>query len=115
MFESIRAGLRTARSIDTSATAVLQPGDHPEVAPSTLAMLVDRSLKRPLQAIVPEYHGRGGHPVLIPVHVAEILIAADCPTGLGDFWFANQELCLRIAVEDPAIIRDIDTAEDLAR
>ena len=32
MFESIRAGLRAALRIDSNATVVLQPGDHPEVA-----------------------------------------------------------------------------------
>jgi molybdenum cofactor cytidylyltransferase len=93
---------------------VLQPGDHPEVAAATLTTLADWSLKRPVQAIVPEYRGRGGHPVLIPTAVAEILVAAECPTGLGDFWLANPDMCVRVPVEDPAIVRDIDTAEDLA-
>lgn len=114
MFESIRAGLRAAQTIDRAAVVVLQPGDHPEVASATLTLLADWSLKRPVQTIIPEYGGRGGHPVLIPAAVAAILVAAHCPTGLGDFWLANPDLCIRLPVDDPAIVRDIDTTEDLA-
>jgi molybdenum cofactor cytidylyltransferase len=113
MFESIRAGLRTARSIDPAATVVLQPGDHPIVAATTLAALVDSSLKRPDQAIIPEYQGRGGHPVLIPAPVVEIVVAARCPSGLGDFWLAHPELCARVPIGDPTVIRDVDTSADL--
>jgi CTP:molybdopterin cytidylyltransferase MocA len=115
MFESIRGGLRTARSIEAAATVVLQPGDHPEVAAPTLAALADWSLKSPVQAIIPEYLGHGGHPVLIPPSVVEILVATDCPTGLGDFWLTHPELCVRIAVNDATIIWDVDTAADLLR
>ena len=33
MFESIRTGLQAARELNPAATVVIQPGDHPEVAP----------------------------------------------------------------------------------
>ena len=113
MFESIRAGLEAARSIDPNATIVLQPGDHPEVAAATLTTLTDASRQRPVQAIIPEHAGRGGHPVLIPGHIAVILLDTDCPTGLGDFWADHPELCVRLPVDDPFILRDIDTPFDL--
>jgi molybdenum cofactor cytidylyltransferase len=113
MFESIRAGLRAAKSIDAAATVVLQPGDHPEVHRATLATLADWSLERPVQAVMPEYQGRGGHPVFIPAPVAEILIGADCPGGLGDFWLANPHQCVRVPVADAMVVRDVDKADDL--
>jgi molybdenum cofactor cytidylyltransferase len=115
MFESIRAGLRVAQSIDAAAPVVLHPGDHPEAASHTLAALAEWSLMRPDQAIIPEYQGHGGHPVLIPARVIEILLAADCPTGLGDFWVAHPELCFRVPVDDPTVIRDVDKSADLTR
>jgi molybdenum cofactor cytidylyltransferase len=115
MYESIRCGLRHARGIDPDATVVLQPGDHPEVAQSTLAALVDWSLKRPVQAIIPEYRGKGGHPVVIPQPVVALLLDADCPAGLGEFWADHPELCNRVEVEDSAVVRDIDTMDDLSR
>ncbi len=115
MFESIRAGLRAAQAVDRAATVVLQPGDHPEVAAPTLATLAEWSLKRPDQAIIPEYQGRGGHPVLIPPPVVEILVAANCPTGLGDFWLTHPELGARVPVNDASVICDVDTSADLPR
>src|SRR5262245_17554823 len=55
MYESIRAGLRAAHRVAPQATVVLQPGDHPEVAPSTLSGLSNQSIERPRQAIIPQY------------------------------------------------------------
>jgi molybdenum cofactor cytidylyltransferase len=113
MFDSIRAGLVAAREIDLQATVVLQPGDHPEVAVATLGVLVNCSLKRPVQAIIPEHDGRGGHPALIPPDVAALILEAQCPNGLAQFWLDHPESCLRIAVDDANILKDIDTPTDL--
>jgi molybdenum cofactor cytidylyltransferase len=113
MFESIRAGLRVALLVDPSATVVLQPCDHPEVASSTLRDLIAWSLKRPGQAILPEYGGRGGHPVLIPAHICATLVEADCSDGLKQFWADHPELCHRVPIDDPTVVRDIDTPADL--
>ena len=115
MFDSIRAGLLSAQSIDCDAAIVLQPGDHPEVAASTLTALTDWSLQRPVQAVIPEYEGRGGHPVFIPASVVQRILEADCPTGLGDFWAAHPDLAIRLAVGDRSILRDVDTPGDLGR
>jgi molybdenum cofactor cytidylyltransferase len=93
---------------------VLQPGDHPEVARATLDSLCDGSLMRPVQAIIPEYHGRGGHPVVIPADIVALLVEADCPAGLGEFWLDHPELCHRLPVDDAGVVRDIDTVDDLA-
>jgi molybdenum cofactor cytidylyltransferase len=114
MFESIRTGLQTVQRLDPSAAAVLQPGDHPEVATATLESLCNWSLKRPVRAIVPEYCGKGGHPVIIPPEVVALLLDAQCPAGLGEYWAEHPQLCHRVPVDDPAVVRDVDTMEDLA-
>lgn len=113
MFDSIRAGLRAAQHFDSTATVVLQPADHPEVALQTLLTLTDWSLQRPVQAIIPQHTARGGHPVLIPSKIVARLIDADCPNGLGQFWLDHPELCHRVTVDDPTVLRDIDTPTDL--
>ena len=113
MFESIRAGLRVALRIDAEAAIVLQPGDHPEVATSTLDVLTNCSLEHPDHTIIPEYDGRGGHPIIIPPHIAALLVNAECPAGLGQFWLDHPELCHRVPVDDPSVVRDIDTPADL--
>jgi CTP:molybdopterin cytidylyltransferase MocA len=114
MFDSIRAGLETARAIDPTAVIVLQPADHPEVAALTLSMLTECSIQWPSQAIIPEYRGLGGHPVLIPPTVAAYVLDDECPHGLGEFWKAHPELCKRVTVDDPRVCQDIDTPRDLS-
>jgi molybdenum cofactor cytidylyltransferase len=113
MFHSIRAGLKTAQELDPTATVVLQPADHPEVAKTTLTELTESSRQHAEQAVIPEFNGRGGHPILIPPAVIARLVVANSPAGLGDFWISYPEYCVRIAVADPSVIRDIDTPEDL--
>jgi len=113
MFESIRAGLCAACDLDPNATILLHPADHPEVAPNTLALLQDWSARCPAQAVLPQIGAHGGHPAFIPAQIALLLVIADCPTGLGDFWRANPELCVRVPIDDPAALRDIDTPADL--
>jgi molybdenum cofactor cytidylyltransferase len=115
MFDSIRAGLCAAQSLDSTATIVLHPGDHPEVAPATLRALLDHSIQRTACAIIPEHTGHGGHPVLIPPSVVAQVLQTTCPEGLGQFWLDHPELCHRFAVDDPSILRDIDTPNDLPR
>lgn len=108
MFASICTGLRAAHDLDATATVLLHPGDHPEVAPATLNGLIDVSRNNPDLAVLPEYQGRGGHPVLIPPSIAQRILAADCPGGLREFWRDHPELCKRIKVDDPSSTRDVD-------
>jgi molybdenum cofactor cytidylyltransferase len=113
MGESICAGLRAAAAIDARATVVLQPGDHPEVAERTLRMLISESLMSPTQAVIPTYYGRGGHPAFIPGVVVQKILATSCPEGLKQFWADFPLLSRRLAVEDPSVVRDVDTPADL--
>jgi CTP:molybdopterin cytidylyltransferase MocA len=113
MFESIRAGLRAAQELDPSASVVLQPGDHPEVAPTTLDALAKLSSAERERAIIPLFRGHGGHPVFIPPAVVVRVLHSDCPQGLGKFWTTHPELCLRITVHDASVRRDVDTPADL--
>jgi len=113
MYESIRAGLRAALRVDENATVVLQPSDHPVVARTTLGLLIRAAIERPRQTIIPQYSNRGGHPVLIPPNICAMLIESDCPDGLGQFWLDHHDLCYRLSVDDPTVVRDIDTPADL--
>jgi molybdenum cofactor cytidylyltransferase len=111
MVESIRAGLKEAQKIDSRASVILQPGDHPAVSPSTLERLMGM-LYESTHAVIPEYQGRGGHPILIPAAIIDMIIRFQMTTvGLNTFW--NPSTCLRIKVDDPSILRDIDTPGDL--
>jgi molybdenum cofactor cytidylyltransferase len=110
MFDSICTGIQVALERNAEATVLLQPGDHPEVKPATLEQLLTLSTKHPDRAIVPEFQGRGGHPVLIPAEIARRLLTTDCPQGLGQHWSDHPDLCLRHKVEDSSVVHDVDTA-----
>jgi len=113
MFESIRAGLKAARRVDPRAAVVLQPGDHPDVSPKTLELLKATAETRPMRAIIPQLGDHGGHPVIIPADLVAQLTQTECPDGLGQFWLDHPQLCARVPVDDPGVVRDIDTPADL--
>jgi CTP:molybdopterin cytidylyltransferase MocA len=119
MVVSVAAGLTAALQSHPAPIAILmQPGDHPGVAPSTIQMLIGALRAEPLRAHMPEYRGKGGHPALIPVAIAtEITRWADLGAGRGSgglrqFWIAHPHLCRRTPVDDPLCTMDLDTPED---
>ncbi|MFN0250444.1 MAG: NTP transferase domain-containing protein [Kofleriaceae bacterium] len=92
-------------------SAYLWPVDHPFVLENTLRQLF--IFRAGNEVCVPRYQGRGGHPPLIARSVWPALAAcADNPGG------ARAVLAERratwIDVDDPGVVRDIDTPEDLA-
>lgn len=110
MIDSVRAGLLAARAIDHDADALLQPADHPDVAPGTLAgLLAGRS--DDTTAVIPEHDGRGGHPVLIPHGLFGEILSYDGPGGVRQFWRDHPDRCRRLQVDDPAAVRDLDTPD----
>jgi CTP:molybdopterin cytidylyltransferase MocA len=113
LFDSIRAGLIEAHSRDATACVLVQPGDHPEVKKQTLAAILAARLQTPQLAILPEFNERGGHPALLPPCLIQRLLEESCPAGLGQFWRENPELCRRLPVDDPGVVRDVDVPADL--
>jgi CTP:molybdopterin cytidylyltransferase MocA len=111
MIESVRAGLRAARSIDAGATVLLQPADHPEVAAETLTRLGKEAGATPGVAVMPEHNGRGGHPVMVPASLVPEILAWTGTGGLRAFWREHADRCRRVAVNDAAVVRDLDTPE----
>jgi molybdenum cofactor cytidylyltransferase len=112
LFDSIRAGLRRAQSLNAAACVLLHPADHPEVSPNTLDAMLTANSQTPDVAIVPEFAGRGGHPVLLPPTLVRRLLDETCPAGLGQFWRDHPQLCRRIALDDPNVVRDVDVPTD---
>lgn len=112
MFESIKVGLRRAIIEDTMTSVLLHPADHPEVHPSTVMTLLEENRSHPQCVIIPEYRGRGGHPVLIPRLSVEDILAFTGSGGLRAFWLLHPEKCLRVSVDDPQAVLDLDTPEE---
>lgn len=113
MFESVRAGLRAASLLQGISWIILQPADHPGVGAVTLQRLVQEATARPGLAVIPEYAGKGGHPAVIPVLLVPEILAYTGPGGLREFWRSHPNRRVRLDVDDPSVVRDVDTPDDL--
>lgn len=112
MFVSVKAGLAAARVMHSTADVLLHPADQPLVARETIEALVEASAAHPGRAVMPEYNGRGGHPVIIPAELVPRILAFTADGGLRQFWVEHAMQCMRIPVEDAGVVVDIDTPAD---
>jgi CTP:molybdopterin cytidylyltransferase MocA len=93
-----------------AAAAWLWPVDHPGVSESTLRGLI--SAIGDAQVAQPRHRGRGGHPPLISRALWPKLAAcAGEPAGARAV--VRRARLVAIEVDDPGVVRDIDTPADL--
>lgn len=111
MFASLVAGFAAAGHLSPDAIVLVHPADHPEVGRPTLDLLLETVTRDPERAAMPEYDGRGGHPVLIPVELIARIRSHAAEGGLRQFWIDHPEIRRRVPVDDPSVVRDIDTPD----
>jgi molybdenum cofactor cytidylyltransferase len=105
-FSSLQTGLREMAETEF---AIVWPVDLPLVRPETVTTLL-HTAKNPIT--VPVYHGKKGHPVIYSAEtITKILSMEPTHTGKDLFEYFKDRVSL-INVEDPAVLIDIDTAED---
>jgi molybdenum cofactor cytidylyltransferase len=110
MFSSIRAGVAVA---DGDPIVVL-PADMPFVQASTVAAIVGACATND-GIVVPVHRGRRGHPVAFPVGLRLSILAAAPTSSLKAVLTATGAAWHDVEVEDPGVLRDVDTREDLAK
>ena len=82
----------------------------PRVAVSTIEV-VARTLDGGPSIVAPFYRGQRGHPVGFGSAHRDALLALDGDTGARALLSMHQ--IARVDVDDPGILRDVDTPEDL--
>ena len=75
--------------------------------------MIERAAGQPRRAILPEFGGRGGHPILIPPDLVDSILQFSTTVGLRGYWRAHPEAFVRLPVDDSAVIEDIDTPDQL--
>ena len=115
MIASIRAGISAAASSPACLAALLHPSDVPGVGRQTITTLIEARFGSPESAIMPEYLGKGGHPVIIPRGLFAAIESHREAGGLRTLWRRKPDRCVQIAVNDPGCVRDIDTPEEYVR
>ena len=110
MFSSVQIGVQAIGS-DCEGFFVL-PADCPLVAGTVYERLIasfrDFEADR---AIIPLHGGRGGHPVLLPAVLGEMVLAAPPTANLREILRAARTE--RLEVDHPSVLMDLDTADDL--
>lgn len=115
-FSSLQTGLHDVLNRgwgDAMVTLV----DRPPASADTLSRLVGEFQKKAhgVWAIVPEYQGKHGHPILIGREMIEAFLRAPATANAREIEHANQERIAYVAVDDPAVAANVDTPEEYAK
>lgn len=109
MSASIACGIRELPQ--DARAALISLTDQPAIPSEVIKAIVNKwTLGERL--VVPEYQGRGGHPVLIDLCFREELLNLDSKGGLRSFLEAHQEQVRRLPVNSLFIVRDMNTWDD---
>jgi len=119
-FSSLRVGLQDVLSRGRDA-AIVTLVDRPPVQPATLQTLllafeavIDRSNAQRKWAVVPEFNGKHGHPIVVGREMIEAFLRAPASANAREVRHAHQEFIEYVAVDDPFVTLNVDTPEDYA-
>jgi len=115
MLHSVLCGLERLggpAALSESGTCVLIcPGDLPGMAASSVAAVVAAIEDGALLA-VPVHGGKRGHPLAVAPALLEEIPRLDYRVGLRQLLQRNADAVTRVRVDDPGVLRDVDTPED---
>ena len=98
---------------DTAAGALLIAlADHPAVAVREIEEVIAAHWRTGAPVVVPQWRGRGGHPVLVGGGLRASLLNLDEAGGLRALFDQLAGEVLRLPVESEYVARDMDTWED---
>jgi len=109
MASSLRCGVLAAPDADAW---LLGLGDMPDLTPVLVRTVRDAFAGG---IVVPVFEGRRGHPVMFGARYREALLTVRADVGAREIVRSNAADVVQVTVSDPAILRDLDTPEDLRR
>ena len=112
MSASLRAGARAAAPEADRVAIVL--ADQPFVSPRTLRALADRAERGDGAIFLPTYRGVWGNPVMFDLSLSPELDRLEGDVGCRGMFPTHQAEIREVAVDDPGILVDVDTEEELA-
>ncbi len=117
-FSSLRVGLQEVLNRGRDA-AMVTLVDRPPVQPETIAALeaafgLAISMTRKKWAVIPEYQGKHGHPILLGREMLEAFLKAPETSNARDVEHAHQNEIEYLSVDDPFVALNVDTPEQYA-
>ncbi|HXB22433.1 MAG TPA: nucleotidyltransferase family protein [Candidatus Solibacter sp.] len=112
-FSSLQLGLREVLNRGRDA-AIVTLVDRPAPSALTVEQIKDAFLSAPetIWAVVPEYAGRHGHPIVVGREMIEAFLRAPVTSSAREVEHAHQQHILYLPVTDPAVATNVDTPED---
>lgn len=113
---SLRAALRALQPLQPGAV-LAWPVDLPHVRVATVERLLEAHRRMSAPAVLPAFAGRRGHPVIWGADLFDELMASEEATehGARAVLRAHAEGVVAVAVDDPAVIDQINAPEDYER
>lgn len=109
MFSSLQVGFAAAPDETAYVVAI---GDMPFVRPETVRALVAEH-GRNGGIVSPRYRGKRGHPIVVDAAVRDAVLASPTTITLHDVIRTQSERRHDLDVDDPGVVRDVDTMKDL--
>ncbi len=113
MLSSVQAGFRALPPGPGAAFVV--PGDHPDLTPAVYRRLLDVRRAEGSGLVLPQFQGRGGHPLLVDLRFREEINRLDPETGLRGLLDRHPGAVRRVPLESPGVLLDLDTPDDYRR
>jgi molybdenum cofactor cytidylyltransferase len=110
MSASIARGVEALTS--EAGIVLIALADQPAVPPQDIENVIAAYNRTGAPLIVPEWQGRGGHPVLIDLKFRASLLNLDPQRGLRGLFDAHADEILRCPVASGYVARDMDSWED---
>lgn len=109
-------GVSIARGVEGlsggTGAALIALGDQPAVTAQEIKNVMAAHRRTGARLVVPQWQGRGGHPVLVDLHYRDALLHLDARRGLRALFAAHAGEVLHLPVASPYVARDLDTWED---
>jgi molybdenum cofactor cytidylyltransferase len=115
-FSSLQVGLREVLNRGRDA-AVVTLVDRPPAEGEAIEYLKSVFLSSDEQtwAVVPEYQGKHGHPIVIGREMIEAFLRAPVTSSAREVEHANQAHIRYVPVSDPLVTANVDTPEDFEK
>ena len=115
-FSSLQVGLQEVLNRGRDA-AIVTLVDRPAAELETVQQIKKAFLssEESIWAVVPEYGGKHGHPIVIGREMIEAFLRAPSGSNARDVEHARQEHIRYLPVRDPLVVANVDTPEDFER
>ena len=109
MGESLKTGIAATANADAWVVAL---ADMPFILPLT-HLSIERALRRGAAIAAPAFNGERGHPVGLSSRFRDELLALEGDAGARFILKENAKLIHLVEFDDPGVVKDIDTPDDL--